>query len=269
MAPSNVKMPLYVKRYCSCDLKLFIDWFKKTHVIADDKSHYLCAWPRVPIVQRVDRVDLGDCNHLVLIITVPSGITVLCAVLALVAFHYRWQLRCMWYNLKLKLKYQQLENEEDDPDIDFDAFISYSSLDYRFVLNQLISNLEENDDEEHFKLAVDFREFELGAPIVENIVEFINRSRKTIVLLSNNFIDSNWTMFEYHMACSKLSERHDVIILILLEPISHRISQLPGSLKRMLKNNIYIEWTTNTEGQVLFWKKLRRALVKRCSRVSE
>ena len=252
--------------HCSCDLKTFIDWFKKTQVIADDKSHYLCAWPRI---ERVDRVNLGDCNHLVVIITVPSVIIVLCAVLAFVAFHYRWQLRFVWYNWTLKFKLQQLENEEDDPDIDFDAFVSYSSRDYKFVLNQLISNLEATEDEETFKLAVDFREFELGAPIVENIVEFINRSRKTIVLLSNNFIDSNWTMFEYHMACSKLSERRDVIILILLEPISHRISQLPGSLRRMLKNNIYIEWTTNTEGQVLFWKKLRRALVKRCIHVSE
>ena len=124
-------------------------------------------------------------------------------------------------------------------------------------------HLEGNDaDGDGFRMALDVREFILGVPIVENIVNYINKSRKTLILLNNNFIDSQWTMFEYEMSRSKLADRRDVIIVLILEPIGHRMSELPKSLNELLKKKIYIEWTTNAMGQQLFWKKIRRALQK-------
>ena len=210
--------------YCSCDLQPFIEWFKHTPKIRDDRRYlYTCASGT-----HLDDVELFDCHHLVLILSVTLSMILLCAVLGVVAYRRRWTLRWMWYLIRLK-RYQQMEEAmENDPDIEYDAFVSYSNHDYRFVLNHLMPHLEGDEaEDERFRLALDFREFIPGIPIVDNIVNYINKSRKTLIMLSNNFINSNWTMFEYELSRSKLAERKDVIIILIMEPIGHRMSELP------------------------------------------
>ena len=248
--------------FCSCDLQPFIEWFKHTPKISEDRYLYTCSSGT-----HLDDVELFDCHHLVVILSVTLSVILLCAVLCVVAYRRRWTLRWMWYLIRLK-RYQQMEEAmENDPDIEYDAFVSYSNHDYRFVLNHLMPHLEGDEaEDERFRLALDFREFTPGIPIVDNIVNYINKSRKTLIMLSNNFINSNWTMFEYEMSRSKLAERKNVVIILIMEPIGHRMSELPKSLNELLKKKLYIEWTTDPRGQQLFWKKLRRAL-QRPSRI--
>ena len=113
--------------YCSCELQTFIQWFKDTDKIGDNRSAYICS----PSGIRVGEVKLFDCSHLVVILSVTLSAVVVCVVMVVLVYRYRWTLRWMWYLLRLK-RYQRMEEEmENDPDIEYDAFISYSSCDYR------------------------------------------------------------------------------------------------------------------------------------------
>ena len=208
--------------YCGCDQIEFLKWFNKTKKIVDDRSMYHCK------DQRLDEFDLESCNHrnmLAYIISIPGGFSVILGMVAFMTYRYRWALRWKWYKFRLH-RYDKLVQDYEDArneQMDFDAFIAYSSIDYEFVLKQIIPNLEKPPSgEQPFHLAIDFREFVPGAPIADSIIEHIDRSRKTVLLLSNNYIDGNWTLFEYDMAHSKKANREDVIIVVMLESIHHR-----------------------------------------------
>ena len=113
--------------YCSCDLQLFLDWFRTSAKIADRRDSYTCSNKHVDL----DHVALYDCNHLRLLVSLPLGFVLLVSILGVVAYRYRWTLRWLHYTIKLK-RYQALEEElEHDPNIEYDAFVSYSSCDYR------------------------------------------------------------------------------------------------------------------------------------------
>ncbi|CAI9715655.1 toll-like receptor 4 [Octopus vulgaris] len=65
------------------------------------------------------------------------------------------------------------------------------------VVEYLIPELEEKDT---FKLNIHHRDFPAGKQIAENILFAIQSSRKCLILLSRNFLASEWCMFEYNMA---------------------------------------------------------------------
>jgi hypothetical protein len=75
---------------------------------------------------------------------------------------------------------------------DYDAFISYSHRDGEWVRDWLLPRLEEAG----LQACIDFRDFELGLPSLVNMERATGRSRKTLLVLTPNWIESEWTNFE-------------------------------------------------------------------------
>ena len=46
--------------------------------------------------------------------------------------------------------------------------------------------------------------FEVGKSIVENIVDSIDTSRKCLLVVSKDYLQSSWCMFEAHLANNRL-----------------------------------------------------------------
>jgi hypothetical protein len=74
----------------------------------------------------------------------------------------------------------------------YDAFISYSHHDSVWVRDTLLPHLEG----EGLRICIDFRDFELGAPSLVNMENAVDRSRKTLLVLTPNWVASEWTEFE-------------------------------------------------------------------------
>jgi hypothetical protein len=66
------------------------------------------------------------------------------------------------------------EFRKSGPDLAYDAFVSYSSRDESWVMNELVQNLESaGPDGGRFKLCMHERDFKVGLPIADNIVASI------------------------------------------------------------------------------------------------
>lgn len=80
-----------------------------------------------------------------------------------------------------------------------DVFISYSSKDSAWVRDVLLPNLENHS----FSVIVDFRDFKTGSFGVEEMERAVEETRHTLLVLTNNYVQSDWTKFENVMAQSK------------------------------------------------------------------
>lgn len=74
----------------------------------------------------------------------------------------------------------------------YDAFISYSHHDKKWVHDWLLPQLESAG----LRICMDFRDFEPGVPSLVNMENAVERSRKTLIVLTPAWVESEWTTFE-------------------------------------------------------------------------
>ncbi|XP_062607528.1 toll-like receptor 4, partial [Saccostrea cucullata] len=189
-----------------------------------------------------------ECRSYTAIIFVTTG-TLVCFLFILctgLAYRYRWKLRYFYYMTKSRYhQYKSLRNE-NLPLNQYDAFVSYADEDRSFVL-RMIKELEE---EEGIKLCIHQRDFVPGFDIAENIITAVNKSRKTIILISPNFIKSSWCMYELHIAkMEEIYSRNDenVIFLILYETLP--LKDIPLTLMDLINQKTYIEFPNGDHDQ--------------------
>ncbi|ESO88990.1 hypothetical protein LOTGIDRAFT_58571, partial [Lottia gigantea] len=139
---------------------------------------------------------------------------------------------------------------------DFDAFVSYADEDRRVVVNDMITKLEEQQGKQ---LCIHHRDFLVGEEIAANILNAVRNSKKTVIILSSNFIASYWCNYELNMAhMESLETGRNVIILVVYEHV--RMKDIPDILQNFMKNNSYIEYTDDPQGNIIFWDQLITAI---------
>ncbi|CAI9726569.1 uncharacterized transmembrane DDB_G0293652 isoform X1 [Octopus vulgaris] len=121
----------------------------------------------------------------------------------------------------------------------YDVFISYKSsdADENWVKNILFPKIE---DDMGLKACVHFRDFVPGETISNNIIESIQNSRRTLLVLTNDYIDSEWTRMEYQVAQQEMFKlRHRIIPVILEISQSHQQEQLQVLIElRLLPHSV-------------------------------
>ena len=84
----------------------------------------------------------------------------------------------------------------DEDKFDYDVFISYSSKDKAWVRGELLSRIEQAG----LKAFIDFRDFTPGAPSIKECERGVVTCRKTLVILTPDYIASGWCEIENIMA---------------------------------------------------------------------
>ena len=139
----------------------------------------------------------------------------------------------------------------DDIDKEYDVFVSYAHKD-REYLKKLMPKLENDFG---LKTCVHYRDWFVGDFIPDQINRSVEKSRKTIILLSNNFLDSAYANMEFRAAHNlALKEGKNRIILILLEDVMKH-EKLSEELKAHMKMNTYLKWDDSS-----FYEKLHQAM---------
>uniref|UniRef100_A0A8C5JW26 Interleukin 18 receptor 1 n=1 Tax=Junco hyemalis TaxID=40217 RepID=A0A8C5JW26_JUNHY len=144
---------------------------------------------------------------------------------------------------------------------EYDAFVSYlkdcvspTEEEREFALKVLPMILEENFG---YKLCIFERDVFPGGALVDDIHSFIDKSRRLIIILSQNYV-SDRAIYELESGLHKaLVERKTKIILIEYMPISD-YNFLPESLS-LLPSKRVVKWKKDKSLPVnsRFWKNLR------------
>lgn len=175
-----------------------------------------------------------------------------------------WKVKYSYYVFRSWFSEQWRRLREKEENCEYDAFISYNSSDEQWVMDELLPNLEGKGSS--FKLCLHHRDFEPGRYIIDNIVSAVYSSRKTVCVVSRNFLRSEWCSMEIQLASYRLFDEHrDVLLLVLLEPISERQLSSYHRMRKVMLQKTYLQWpgsdcTNPTQAQDLFWNQLRRAI---------
>ena len=130
----------------------------------------------------------------------------------------------------------------------YDVFISYSSKDSDWVIDKLLNPLESQDPP--YNVCLHERDFLIGVSISDNMEKAIERSKSTICVVSNNWLESDWCQYEFRVAhCVATVEKQSRLIVILMEEIPK--DKIKGDLKYYMKTFTYLD-----SAHPLFWSRL-------------
>ncbi|XP_026226999.1 toll-like receptor 21 [Anabas testudineus] len=208
---------------------------------------------------KVCYIDLGES-----LFFSTAAVIFLFTVIPILYVKLYWKMKYSYYVFRSWFGEQWRRLKEEEENCKFDAFISYNSSDEQWVMDQLLPNLEGNGSS--FKLCLHHRDFEPGRYIVDNIVSAVYSSRKTICVVSRNFLQSEWCSLEIQLASYRLFDEHrDVLLLVFLEPISERQMSSYHRMRKVMLKKTYLQWPGSDcddpePAQDLFWNKLRRAM---------
>ncbi|XP_071764575.2 toll-like receptor 1 [Centroberyx gerrardi] len=257
---------------CTCALRSFRslgirserNGHKGIHLLSWPWAYY-CSYPEALRDSALKDIQIPEvsCNVGLLAATILGPAVVL--IIAVVTMCHRldvpWYMGMIWQwtRAKHRARTQQLRPEEL-VGVEFHAFVSYSQHDAEWVQNFLLPNLEGPAGGLH--ICHHEKNFVPGKTIIENIIRCVEKSRRSVFVLSAHFVKSEWCHYELYFASHhRLSRGPDSVVLVLLEPLpQYLIPSKYYQLKAMMGRHTYLEWPQDKAKHRLFWANLRAAL---------
>ncbi|XP_053108342.1 toll-like receptor 6 [Hemicordylus capensis] len=250
---------------CSCELRQLINLEKQGFVkFVGWPESYVCSSPGVLKGTLLTDFHISEfvCSTTLQVVVFLIIALVLAAAVSFLCFRYDvpWYLKMIWQWTRVKHRVWKKKPEGMIDNVQFHVFISYSERDSDWVKNVLIPNLEKEDGS--VRICQHERNFIAGKSIVENIIDCIEKSYKSIFVLSPNFVQSEWCHYELYFAHHRLfNENADGLILLLLESIpSYIIPARYHKLKALMAKRTYLEWPREKSKHGLFWANLKASI---------
>uniref|UniRef100_H3AP38 Toll like receptor 6 n=1 Tax=Latimeria chalumnae TaxID=7897 RepID=H3AP38_LATCH len=250
---------------CTCSLRDFISLTGRSDIrMIGWPESYVCRYPDTLAGTLLKDFHLSEisCSTPLLLLTILAPMLALVALISVTCHYFDlpWYLKMIWQWTRTKQRMLNTNSQELPESVVYHAFVSYSQHDSAWVKEHLIPNLEKGDST--LRLCQHERNFIPGKSIIENIINCIEKSYKSIFVLSPNFIQSEWCHYELYFAHHKLfSENSNNLILILLEPIpQYLIPDKYYKLKSLMAKRTYLEWPKDKNKNPLFWANLRAAI---------
>ncbi|XP_058029448.1 toll-like receptor 13 [Ahaetulla prasina] len=245
---------------CTCSNQMFIQWSlqnPKTQVL--HFYQYTCTFPQAHKRYLLWAFNTSSCfidyEFILFIANATAVIT-----LMLASFFYQWKLHII-YMFHLLLAYyidKKQKRKGQGTGYNYDAFLSYNTHDEKWVVDYLFPVLE---NQYSWKICLHHRDFEPGRSILENIVDNIYASRKTICIISRHYLESEWCSKEIQVASFRIFDDHkDVLVLIFLEDIPTEYLSPYHRMRKLLKTKTYLKWPEDEQEIPLFWHKLNMAM---------
>lgn len=129
----------------------------------------------------------------------------------------------------------------NDRTLKFDVFVSYNSQDYDWVEDKLLSLF----DIHGVRYCIHSRDFEVGKPVVENMVDCVYTSQQVVAVISKNYMASSFCQEELHIAeCKSKHENSCSLVAIRIDDINCK------KLPKQLRKKTFLDYNDEQEKEV-------------------
>ncbi|KAF5908345.1 toll-like receptor 1 [Clarias magur] len=246
---------------CDCDSFWFVSMLNKD-VLPDWPLDYTCSSPPSLAGKYLDSYKPGKLSCLPGL-QAAVALPVTAAIIAALAIIFYvcdgvWYTKMLWVWIRVKRRSAKQAGKLMNNTFHYHAFISYSQHDCTWVSTELVPTMEGAG----LSICIHERDFVPGQWIVDNIISSVESSYKTIFILSEHFVQSEWCNYELFFAQHRaISVNDDSLVFILLEPIPP--DSLPKKflrLRTLLRQKTYLEWPKDETKKKVFWSSLRSIL---------
>ena len=177
---------------CFCENIQFLKLLTRTKINFIYLERYTCQFPDKTMVQLSHNLNsiIAELSNIWFICSI-AALTIHFALVTISTVLYRYRHFLKYLILKMRMHRERLDavlgiNNE----YQFDAFISCTREGAKWAKRYLLPKLENQDT--GLKFCVAQRDFLVGKTITDNIMEKISKSRKTILLIDETFMESKW-----------------------------------------------------------------------------
>ncbi|XP_032185647.1 toll-like receptor 8 isoform X2 [Mustela erminea] len=248
---------------CTCDIGDFRRWMDENlDVTIPRLTDVICSSPGDQKGKSIMSLELTTCisDTIAAVLCFFTSLITITVMLAALGHHwFYWDVWFIYHVCLAKVKgYRSLSTSQTF----YDAYVSYDTKDASvtdWVINELRFHLEESEGK-NVLLCLEERDWDPGLAIIDNLMQSINQSKKTIFVLTKEYAQ-NWNFkTAFYLALQRLMEENmDVIVFILLEPVLQH-SQYLRLRQRICKSSI-LQWPDNPKAEGLFWQSLKNVVL--------
>ncbi|XP_061734885.1 toll-like receptor 8 [Nerophis ophidion] len=247
---------------CTCDMLDFILWIENSGVhIPRLNPDVTCEGPQKEKDHPLILFDINQCVNdslAFLLYTVTFSFIIVFMVVVTVAHLFYWDASYVLHYLKAKMiGYQSLKSRCGI----YEVFVIYDTKDPQvseWVMKDLRVKLEE-EGEIHLPLCLEQRDWIPGVPLMDNLIQSIRDSRKTMFVLTEGYVKTGIFRLAMYLAHQRLlDENIDVIVLLMLEPVLQH-SYFLRLRKRLCRKSV-VEWPKTAAAEPWFWQNLRNVI---------
>lgn len=247
---------------CTCDSLDFFLWIGKSDIKIPRLTYEVkCDSPANQKGQALIYFDVNQCvndSKARLMYILSSSFIIAFMFVTTVAHLFYWDASYVIHYLKAKMKgYRSLYSSDSF----YEVFVTYDTTDphvSEWVMRNLRVKLED-EGEKHLPLCLEERDWTPGIPLVDNLSHSIRYSRKTLFVLTKDYVKTGVFKLAIYLAHQRLlDENVDVIVLLMLEPVLQHSHFL--RLRRRLYEKSVIEWPKTAAAQPWFWQNLRNVV---------
>lgn len=247
---------------CNCQyLEAYYDWLREASSLVKDMGSIQCRYNQSAGPYLVE-FNVSSCSnysaityfqavfqadYMPLVIIMPILMIALILSTILICI-YRKELK-VWLYTKYGIRLFERNNFPAESEKLFDAFVSYSKKDEHFVSQFLAPELECGSP--GYRLCLRYRDLPMSGYVAEAITEAIECSHRTIIVLSEQFLKSEWCRFELKSAHREAQcNRKHKLIVVMMDKMSFKM--IDPDARLCLRNAPVIRW-----GDKRFWEKLK------------
>ncbi|KAM8846658.1 toll-like receptor 5 [Synchiropus picturatus] len=261
--------------HCDCKLEPLLAWMNETNVtsmspLEDMRCEFPAELYNVPlldysvVVEPCEEDDEEDVRELQFALFVFSAVLVVSVVLSGMV-HAR--LRGHIYVIYKKMVGRVLEGPKHEPHLEdrqYDAYLCFSNNDYQWVETALLKKLDNQFAEENLlRCCFEARDFLPGEDHLSNIREAIWGSRKTVCVVSKEFLNDGWCLDAFTLAQGRmLEELTNVLIMLVVGKVTHYQLMRFAAMRAFVQKREYLVWPEDPQDLDWFYERLLSRILK-------
>ncbi|NWW51150.1 TLR5 protein, partial [Pedionomus torquatus] len=256
---------------CDCALKNLLVWLNETNVtLAGSQSDRYCVYPPALAGVPLSFLPYDDCEEdelqqaLRFSLFIFTSVTLLLFLTAVITFTQCRGICFVCYKTvskKIIGSYPQVAGKSE---YKYDAYFCYSKNDFEWVQNSMLKHLDSQYFEKNrFTLCFEERDFLPGEEHISNIRDAIWNSRKTVCIVTRQFLKDGWCVEAFNFAQSVyFSDLKDILIMVVVGSLSQYQLMKHKPIRNFLQRSHYLRWPEDYQDVDWFLSNLSSQILK-------
>ncbi|XP_053315119.1 toll-like receptor 5 [Spea bombifrons] len=241
---------------CDCRLVSFILWLNQTNTTElESPDDIYCLSPRHLLYSPLHVLIVDDCDEDLVLMPLRFTLFVL-TTLIVVTFmtsvviyrHLRWFCFGL-YKMSVNGILDAPGPEGTGDMCQYDAYLCYNKKDFQWVQSAFLENLDSQYCEKNrLHFCFEERDFIPGEDHITNIRQAIWTSRKTICIVTKNFLKDGWCLEAFNHAQSRyFTDLKDVLIMVVVGRLSPFQLKRYEPIRAFVQRSPYLKWPEDSQ----------------------